>query len=205
MGTIVTKYSVGDTVFHAWTGQTTKQHPCPDCKGAREWKAVSPAGREYSFRCPRCTGVLNNRSLSLSYQAHVPSVRKLTIGSIEARTVARWGGDDLVSYMCEETGVGSGTTYRETDLHPTHEEATAAAQAKADLANSTTDWIVKQYDETLSLSEYQISDATKKAAEDADRTRRVRVDMLFDDLRGCETIEEVQERLERGLVEAEAP
>ena len=168
MAVIETKYSIGDKVFFATTETTRKQHPCPDCKGERKWKAVSPAGSEYSFACPRCTArYQSNRDLSLDYTAHVPCTRQLTIGSVRTDThCGTWGDGERNTYMCHETGVGSGSVYRESDLFPTEADAYAAAQAKADKANAEVEWIVKLYDKTLEISDYQLEHAMMKEAKD---------------------------------------
>lgn len=64
--------------------------------------------------CPRCTrrGGWND-SLSLEYTRHVPYVRRLTIGSVRMDTA----DERPFSYMCVETGVGSGSVYGEESLY----------------------------------------------------------------------------------------
>lgn len=166
MATITTKYSVGDKVFHAWTSTESKRHPCPDCKGERKWTAKSPAGTEYTFDCPRCSASYNNdRDLTLDYSASVPCTKQLTIGSIQFNT-AQTSWDHGSRYMCQETGVGSGTIYNEADLFLTEEEAFAAAQTKATLANTETKWIVQLYNKTLKISDYQLDSAAMRAAKE---------------------------------------
>lgn len=202
MGTITTKYSIGDTVFKATMHTKKMQRDCPDCMGSRKWKALSPAGREYDFACPRCNNSPYNRDLSLEYQQYIPIVERLTVGSLRADSSAEDEGE-RVQYMCRETGIGSGAIHYEKALFATDIEAMAAATAMAATANVETKWIADLYNKTLELSNYQLSDAVKKAAEDRESTRRVRIQMLFEDLHDCETIEEVRDRLERGLKEEE--
>lgn len=167
MATITTKYSVGDKVFHASTTTERKKHPCPDCKGERKWTAKSPAGSEYTFDCPRCSASYNSdRDLTLDYSAFVPSVRRLTIGSVQFNSAPdSWNNG--ARYMCQETGVGSGSVYSESDLFLTEEEALAAAQIKATLSNTETDWIVKLYDKSLRISDYQLENAALLEAKEA--------------------------------------
>lgn len=131
MAVIETKFSVGDTVWHASTATEKKQHPCPDCLDSREWKAISPAGDEFNFRCPRCSANYVARDeLSLAYTASVPAVRKLTIGSVRYDSHDTWGeGKSPASYMCEETGVGGGSVYNEDRLFATEAEAQVAARS----------------------------------------------------------------------------
>jgi hypothetical protein len=168
MAVITTKFSVGDRVWHAGTTTARKQHDCPDCLNTRKWQAVSPAGHEYAFGCPRCGAQYSSFSdLRLDYTAHVPSVAARTIGSVRVDTHPGFSGDDDPhTYMCTETGVGSGNVYRERDLFATEDEATKAAEAKAALANTTTEWIVKLYDKALEISDYQLENAALKAAKD---------------------------------------
>jgi hypothetical protein len=165
MATITTKYSVGDTVYCASTMVDRKRHSCPDCKDSKKWKATSPAGTEYDFPCPRCSASFHgDRDLTLDYSAHIPVVRKLTIGSIQVNT-APGSYDSGNRYMCLETGIGSGSTYDEARLFQSEEEALAAANLMADLSNSTSEWIVKMYDKSLSISDYQLESAALKNAQ----------------------------------------
>jgi hypothetical protein len=172
MATLTTKYSVGDVVYFASTTTEKKRHPCPDCKGVRKWKATSPAGGEYEFDCPRCSTSYNSdRDLLLDYSAFVPYVQKLTIGSIQVNT-AKGAYDEGARYMCVETGIGSGSVYDEARLFSTEDEATAAAQAIADGQNVSVEWVVKQYDKSLRVCDYQIENAALKQAADAKRAAR---------------------------------
>lgn len=194
MATIETKFSIGDVVYKAWTTTVTKQHPCPDCKGVRKWMAVSPAGAEYEFDCPRCSSrYQNDHDLSLSYTEFEPCTHRLTIGSVRVDTSSK---DRPVEYMCRETGIGSGTIHDEADLFRTEEEAMRAAELKAKAQNSTTEWVIKQYDKSLSLSDYQLESATIKSAKDQKIRHSVDLQMLFEDLRSCETIDAVIETID---------
>jgi len=166
MATIETKYSVGDVVYCAGTTTERKQHDCPDCKGSRKWRAISPAGKDYEFDCPRCSASYNaDRDLMIEYSAYKPVVHRRTIGSIQINT-HRGSHDEGNRYMCIETGVGSGTVYDEGRLFPSEDEALEAAQVLAASQNNTTDWIVKLYDKTLKVSDYQLDNATLKLAKE---------------------------------------
>ena len=167
MATIQTKYSIGDVVYYASTTTERKQHPCPDCKGTKRWSAMSPAGGEYSFVCPRCsTSYRSNNDMSLDYSSSVPVVQKLTVGSVQYNS-APLSYDSGARYMCRETGIGSGSIYDEGRLFETEAAAMAAATLMAAEANQTTEWIVKQYDKSLEISDYQIESAAMKLAQDA--------------------------------------
>lgn len=166
MAVIETKYSVGDAVWHASTITTAKQHPCPDCKGERKWKVTSPAGGEYEIGCPRCAArFMSDSGLSLTYTAHVPSVKLMHIGSVQHNSaVDSW--DSGNRYMCRETGIGSGNVYDEARLFETEEVALKAAEAMAAKENATQEWIVKLYDKSLEISDYQLDSAAMKLAKD---------------------------------------
>lgn len=168
MATLETKYSVGDTVYHATTVRTSKQHPCPDCKGERKWKAISPAGAEYEFTCPRCsTSYRHERELSLEYTAHVGAATKLTIGSIKVDTHP-YSNSSPVQYMCLETGVGGGSVYDEARLFQTEAEALEVAQIMA-AQQDKGEWIASLYNRTLEVSDYQLENGKMRLAEEAKR------------------------------------
>lgn len=179
MAVIETKYSIGDVVYHASIRTVTKQHPCPDCKGERKWKAVSPAGAEYDFACPRCSANFqSNSDLSLKYQQFEPFTSRLTIGSVRSDSHS----DRKVEYMCIETGVGSGSIYAEADLFPTEDEARAAGAIEAKLANTQTEWVAKLYDTTLRLSDYELTSAERLANKDAHSAAMTKIRDFFDDI-----------------------
>lgn len=164
---IETKYGIGDLVYHAGTATEAKRHPCPDCNDTRKWSAISPAGNEYTFGCPRCAAsYTSHNNLSLSYTATVPCVSRRTIGSIQYNS-APGIYDHGARYMCVETGVGSGSVYSEADLFTTHDEAMAAATAKAATANATVPYIVEAYNRSLEISDYQLDNALLKQAKEA--------------------------------------
>lgn len=208
MATLTTKFDMGDAVWHAFTATETRQHPCPDCHDTHKWKAVSPAGSEFDVPCPRCaSGYQSDQSLNLKYTVLAARARKLTIGQIKASTATGDDYDAGNSYMCLETGIGSGNIYREADLFSTEAEALQAAQVKANLTNQDPDfWIAKQYDKSVKFSDYQLKDASMEAAISATRTARYRIGYLADDLENADTMEEVKQIIsdwrEKGADEA---
>jgi len=194
MATLTTKFSIGDTVYYATTFVATKQHPCPDCLGSRQWKATSPAGDEFEFSCPRCTwSYQSNNDLNLKYAAHEASVVKLTIGQVRAYD----GGDrEETEYMCVETGVGSGSIYYESKLFETEQAARAAGEALAAINNSKIEWVVKRYNRSLDLSDYHFLAAAKKGEDDRENMRRIRMQILLEDMREAKDMEDVRMVLE---------
>jgi hypothetical protein len=197
MTTITTLYSVGEVVWHANTTQTTATHDCPDCLGSRAWKATSPAGAEFSVACPRCSGgYRSSKALLLSYATLVGTAARLTIGSIQFDSEASGP-----RYMCRETGVGGGRVYDEKDLFSTQEYAQAAADAKAIKNATEIKWMAEQYKGTVAFYDYQLESAVLKEARDLKNWSSAKVQILFEDLRDCETMREVHERLEKGFDE----
>lgn len=199
MATITTKYSIGDKVYHATTTTEKKRHPCPDCLGERKWSVKSPGGIDYTIDCPRCSASYNSdRDLTLDYSVLVPRAGALTIGSIQYNSVPS-SYDHGARYMCRETGVGSGSVYNEADLFLTEEEALAAAKIKADLANEKTEWVVKQYNKTLKVSDYQLDSATLKLAKEAEsRARSMLWNLgdLFGRIDESESLSDIKEAVE---------
>lgn len=185
MATLTTKYAVGDVVWRAATTTVRKRHDCPDCLGSGKWSAKSPAGGEFEFSCPRCSASYqSDRDLSLAYTAHAPLVQRLTIGSIRVNTHPG-SHDSGNSYMCVETGVGSGSVYNESDLFETEAEALVAADAMARLADTSNEWVVALYNKTLSLSDYEIDSAKLKLANAAASNARSalwNIGYLFDQI-----------------------
>lgn len=192
--TLTTKFGIGDTVYWATTIIVQKQHPCPDCLDTKSWNAISPAGVEYTFPCPRCSAsYMGNNDLSLKYSVHEATCQKMTVGSVRVDT----HDDKPNSYMCRETGVGSGSVYYENDLFATEEEAMQAAKAKAVSRTESSEWMVEQYGKSLSLSDYEMTNAERKQNK-ADRqawTDKYR-ELLYA-LDDCTSLEEVRIEVEK--------
>lgn len=109
---IETKYNIGDCVYHVMYTQKQIKKPCPSCnsKGRINLK-------KQKFNCPDCYGRGTKESYSKrQWMFDVP----LTIGSIRYDSAR---SDETTTYMCNETGVGSGSIYHEEDLFLTKEEA----------------------------------------------------------------------------------
>lgn len=206
MATLTTKFDMGDVVWHAFTATEKRQHPCPDCHDTRKWKAVSPAGGEFEVPCPRCAGgYQSDQSLSLSYSVFAPRAKRLTVGLIKASTATGDDYDAGNTYMCLETGVGSGSIYRENDLFATEAEALEAAKVKADLTNQDPEsWIAKQYDKSVAFAGYQLKDARMEAAVSAASAARYAVGYLIDDLESAYDLDDVKARIAAWREEREA-
>ena len=130
------KFGIGDKVFFPNALATQTRRPCPDCNGTRKWKAIAPSGIEIDMDCPRCARSYTDAALSLTAMTYTPIVQRMTVGKVSAEISG--DGTSRVSYMCEETGVGSGSNYREDQLHA--DEAEAKAIAAAMCAERQAEW-----------------------------------------------------------------
>ena len=117
------KFDIGDQVFCArviW-GETSVE--CPDCLGTAEWKVTCPSGEEFKVRCNTCvSGYYSSGKVKIYKDQEY--IKILTVGSIRIDTNEK---ARPVSYMCVETGIGSGSIYYEENLFKTIEDAKAWA------------------------------------------------------------------------------
>jgi len=127
------------------------------------------------------------------YQAFDPSVSKLTIGSVRVDTSDERG----TSYMCIETGVGSGSIYYESDLFSTHDEAMTVATLKAAEADKGVEWVAKLYDKTLALSDYELTNAEREANNAAHSQAMIRIRDFFDALEWSDDTEAMREAINK--------
>jgi hypothetical protein len=175
------KYRTGQTVYRASVSHETEMLPCPDCLGTRKWKVLTPAGAELSTDCIRCCSHGEIRGVpSLRRAIWKPQVQSLTIGAIEIR--AGYGDRDAVSYMAVETGIGSGSVYRERELHADEESARAAAAAEAEAKNVTLDAEPARIEQHHFFG-LRITDAAIRAASDAVYNGWYRLNYLIDDIK----------------------
>ena len=124
----VPRYIIGEKVYFGYSEESDEWYDCESCLGTMEWHVVTPAGEEFDIECPACTYgyICCGRQSRHIYR---PFVRELTIGSVRIDTAAY--NDEPVAYMCEETGVGSGSVYYETMLADNRETAMSVAKLKA--------------------------------------------------------------------------
>lgn len=165
MATFVSKFNIGDKVWHGSVHVNQFKHDCPDCLGTQKWEAKSPAGLVCTFACPRCsTSYQSHDSMCLTYSKAQPYATEYTVSEVQFEGTG-------FRYFCQETSQGpaghkSGSFYHEKDFFPTEKEALVAAQAQADKTNADpTTWIKKQYDQRLVLSDYQLDIVGKKEFE----------------------------------------
>lgn len=117
------KYSIGQSVIGVHVSWLETKVQCPDCLGQKEWTVSLPSGEVFQHDCQTCrqgwfsTGIVSDWGDKARFQ-------NLTIGSVRIDTAA----DKPVSYMCIETGIGSGTVHYEETLFATKEEAERYAE-----------------------------------------------------------------------------
>lgn len=126
----VPKYAIGQTVWCVNMHTTRDRWPCPDCNDTKVWSAQTVVGETFSVTCPRCSGGSLPRNVpSLDRLLATATARNLTVGSVRIDTAARDGWEP-VEYMCVETGVGSGSVYRESLLFNSESAALAEAEIR---------------------------------------------------------------------------
>jgi len=120
------KYDLGDKVFWIQKRQTTVHYTCKFCEGEKKVTGANNQKRN----CPDCYGYgQKTKPGPIKWQVHE---QELTIGQVRIKVVANYilHYEDETDYMCLETGVGSGSIYREEDLFPTKEEAEAECKKR---------------------------------------------------------------------------
>jgi len=120
---IETQFSIGDKVFSIIHATRSVDLPCPACKGEGKIKYPDDTLRS----CSECYGHKTKREY---VQGHWYIEGLYTIGLVRFQEPKR---DDThnESYMCVETGVGSGSVYYGDRLFTEQE----AAQAECDKRN----------------------------------------------------------------------
>lgn len=120
------KYSIGQVVYKAYATYEEILEQCPDCLGTKEWSVTTPAGETFEIPCNTCTeGWYSTGTIRVRKDA--PKAESLTIGSIRINTQ----DEKPISYMCHETGVGSGGIHYEDTLFLSREEALKVATTQA--------------------------------------------------------------------------
>jgi len=190
-GVMQPKYEIGDMVYLASTTTERKTLPCPDCLGKKTWHVRSPAGSVFTAPCPRCSSRhQSNDCLSLDYVAHEPRIEVLTIGSV--RTDTAQDPRRRVSYMCSETGVGSGSVYNECDLFETKSEAQSAADLLAQDRNQAPGHFIDTYNRRVEFSDYQLGPAVAKEEKGKNALLEWKIRDLKDAVIACETMSEIR-------------
>lgn len=132
MAIIETKYNLGQTVYRGDCVRDAYYEACPDCDGTGLWKIE---GRDCTTECQTCNrhnySWCNTRGKIEKYK-YFPSTDKLTIGQIRVQVDC----NTEVTYMCEETGVGSGSLWKEGDLTENYDLAVRCSEILAEKKNA---------------------------------------------------------------------
>ena len=126
---ITSKYNLGQKVFAGGCMWHSVPVTCEHCNGSG-MVTVSTALESYDVPCPYCEQDMwgqKSKGYTNAYDFHT-YVHSLTIGEVRVE-ISNTKHD--AEYMCEETGVGSGTLHDEKNLFETYEEAKAHGEAQA--------------------------------------------------------------------------
>lgn len=124
----VPKFAIGDVVWRASSDWNATQIPCPDCLGDKHWMVRTPAGENFLTFCRTCWHGFDGCCGTVSQYDYTPQVRRLTVGLVTTR---QSDVKTVIQYMCEETGIGSGTVWNEESVFSTEKEARVYADRQA--------------------------------------------------------------------------
>jgi hypothetical protein len=128
---IETKYNFGDKVYQIWNTRCKQWEKCSFCGG--DGRIIGKDSK--SVLCPECYG---NKGRNIFIEEKYTIQKQLTIGQVKIKATGKYTTEDRdnffdnygdqeesykESYMCYETGIGSGTVWPVDKLFPTEEEA----------------------------------------------------------------------------------
>lgn len=123
---IKTKFNLGDRIFIIHESYQDKEIKCTTCKGS-SFVQISNTNRK--IQCSDCFNGIVRKRLPIKYHI-INNGLPLKIGKI---TVEKYretylnkkntSNKNKIYYMCDETGVGSGTCWNEDICFKTKEEA----------------------------------------------------------------------------------
>ena len=127
---IVTKYSLNDKVWLIRHKREQVKTPCATCNGS----GLVIINKTPERSCPDCYGRLYDTewkdvAWNIETQMTIGQINYEIWSILKTDAFDNMGvyNPDLIEteikYMCYETGIGSGTLYKETDLFCTEEEA----------------------------------------------------------------------------------
>ncbi len=122
-------YEIGTVVFLAQSSWQSVPIECPDCKGQKTWEVSTPAGEKFSTYCRTCWHGYDGCFGTVNEYGYRASTRRLTIGMVCTRQSE---AKAEIQYMCEESGVGSGSMWNESELFFSEEVAKRHAQRQVE-------------------------------------------------------------------------
>ena len=123
-------YKVGDSVFVGTVERSLNQVCCPDCLGTLKWLVVFADDSSAEVACQTCKKGFEPPCGKIDIGLWSPRVRKMTIGSVRSDSAEKEGRQ--LSYMCVETGVGSGNVYYADDISDDELSAKKRADEKCE-------------------------------------------------------------------------
>ena len=123
---IETRFDLGQAVWRVKKFPKHMTIPCPGCEG----RGDSPLADGTTHWCPKCYGCKTRVKVApADWRVDGP----VTIGNVRVSLFEAKSDDEHEDerwYMCHETGIGSGTLWREPDLYATREGAEAEADKR---------------------------------------------------------------------------
>jgi len=122
------KFKKGGKVFIGDVEYTDSYIACPDCLGTLKWLVVFADDTSEKVDCQTCKRGYEPPTGRIGIKNHRAVVREYTIGSVRYDDTNK----EPYSYMCEETGVGSGRVYYENQISDNKEEALKIAKEETE-------------------------------------------------------------------------
>jgi RecJ-like exonuclease len=114
---INTKYSLGQEVWMVLTKRTESWITCKTCDGKG-----TVTVKDKSFECPECYARGGERVYSDKQQYYIYGHG--VIGNVRAEFYSKkYDKDDVINYMIDVTGVGSGTLWSEDKVFENEKDA----------------------------------------------------------------------------------
>ena len=136
---IETKYDFGDRPYKINTEPKKSWKICPFCNG----KGDTIGQDESSQTCPKCYGhkgkwIFGNNCMRVMGQLTIGEIKVQIRGEDPVGTPGHGGAGNYgpqkakyeETYMCKETGIGSGSLHNVSSLWPTEKEAQAECKRR---------------------------------------------------------------------------
>lgn len=122
---IKTKFDLGQRVYIIHKSGQLIKVICPACSGTGDI-TIDNMGKTFEFICPNCQGSTIVESwFDANWQV---AYEKVKIGKVQVELyretfINKGIGKNRVTYMVDETGIGSGSFWNEDEVFGTYEEA----------------------------------------------------------------------------------
>lgn len=156
-------YEIGDRVYAAQSNYAKERTKCPYCDGTGYW-TLKTALEEIQVACGVCGGPWDEVRGYLTNSKWKGEVINLTIGQIR---VEEGNEKCKIQYMCEETGIGSGSLWYENKLFRDYNEARMAADEEA---KETEENIIEQNEKK---AKHETKNAARRAKYKLEKMRKL--------------------------------